>query len=77
MNWDRVQGKWEQLKGDVKTTWGKLTDDDLTAVGGDRDRLAGKLHERYGILKEQAHKDIEAWVAKVEQKIDQVGRPKT
>jgi uncharacterized protein YjbJ (UPF0337 family) len=70
MNWEQIQGTWEQFKGDVKKSWGKLTDDDLTYVSGHRDRLAGKLQERYGSLKEQAHKDIDAWVAKLENRID-------
>jgi uncharacterized protein YjbJ (UPF0337 family) len=70
MNWDQIQGTWEQFKGELKTTWGKLTDDDLTYVGGHRDRLVGKLHERYGTLKDQAHKDIDAWMAKLETSLD-------
>ena len=34
MDWDRVEGNWKQMKGKVKEQWGKLTDDDLTAIGG-------------------------------------------
>ena len=51
MNWDIIQGKWDQLKGSVKQQWGDLTDDDLTQIQGDRDRMAGKLQERYGWAK--------------------------
>ena len=43
MNWDRVKGNWKQFTGKVKEKWGKLTDDDLTAIAGRRDQLAGKL----------------------------------
>ena len=39
MNWDQVKGNWKQFKGKVKEKWGKLTDDDLTAVAGHRDQL--------------------------------------
>ena len=73
MNWAQVEGKWEQLVGDVKSTWGKLTDDDIKIVAGKRDLLVGKLHERYGTAKEQAHKDIDAWVTKIGAKIDHIG----
>ena len=73
MNWAQVEGKWEQLVGDVKSTWGKLTDDDIKVVAGKRDLLVGKLHERYGTAKEQAHKDIDAWVTKIGAKIDHIG----
>ena len=34
MDWTRVEGNWKQMKGRVKERWGKLTDDDLTAVAG-------------------------------------------
>lgn len=51
MNWDIIQGKWDQLKGSVKQQWGELTDDELTQINGDRDKLAGKLQERYGWAK--------------------------
>ena len=36
MNWDRVQGDWKQFTGKVKEKWGKLTDDDLTVINGNR-----------------------------------------
>ena len=61
MNWDIIEGKWEQLKGSVKEKWGDLTDDDLTQMAGSRDRLAGKLQERYGIAKEEADRQIDEW----------------
>lgn len=51
MNWDIIQGKWDQLKGSVKQQWGELTDDELTQINGDREKLAGKLQERYGWAK--------------------------
>lgn len=51
MNWDIIQGKWEQLKGSVKKEWGELTDDELTQINGDREKMAGLLQERYGWAK--------------------------
>jgi uncharacterized protein YjbJ (UPF0337 family) len=61
MNWDQVEGKWQQFKGSVKQKWGKLTDDDLDVIAGKRDQLVGKIQERYGITKEEAHKQIDDW----------------
>jgi uncharacterized protein YjbJ (UPF0337 family) len=61
MNWDEVSGKWNQFKGSVKEKWGKLTDDDLKAIDGKRDRLVGKIQERYGIAKEKAEEQINEW----------------
>ena len=62
MDWDRVQGSWKQFTGKVKEKWGKLTDDDLTAINGRRDQLEGKIQKRYGIAKDQVRKDVDAWL---------------
>lgn len=51
MNWDIIQGKWDQLKGSVKEQWGDLTDDEITQIEGSRDKMAGKLQEKYGWTK--------------------------
>jgi uncharacterized protein YjbJ (UPF0337 family) len=61
MDWNRVEGNWKQVKGKVKEKWGKLTDDDLTAINGRRDQLEGKIQERYGVAKDQAKKQIDDW----------------
>jgi uncharacterized protein YjbJ (UPF0337 family) len=58
MNWDQIKGNWTQFQGKVKEKWGKLTDDDLTTIGGKRDQLAGKLQERYGYAKERAEQEL-------------------
>jgi uncharacterized protein YjbJ (UPF0337 family) len=58
MNWDIIEGNWNQTKGKVKEHWGKLTDDDLTKISGKRDQLAGKLQERYGIAKDEVEKQL-------------------
>ena len=62
MNNDQWQGKWKQVKGSIKEHWGKLTDDDLDVIAGQRDQLAGRIQERYGIAKEQARKQVEDWM---------------
>ncbi|MFC7398676.1 CsbD family protein [Chelatococcus sp. GCM10030263] len=62
MNWDRVEGNWKQFQGNVQKQWGKLTDDDLTVIEGRRTELAGRLQKRYGYAKDQAEKEIDAWL---------------
>jgi uncharacterized protein YjbJ (UPF0337 family) len=64
MNWEQIEGQWLQLAGKVKSQWGKLTDDDLVNVAGKKDQLIGKLQERYGILKHDAEKQVNQWIAK-------------
>jgi uncharacterized protein YjbJ (UPF0337 family) len=61
MNWDQATGKWSQIKGSVKEKWGKLTDDDLQVIAGKRERLVGKIQERYGIAKEAAEEQVAGW----------------
>ncbi len=59
MNWDIIEGKWTQFKGSVKEKWGDLTDDELTEVNGKRDKLSGKLQEKYGWTKEEAERQVD------------------
>jgi uncharacterized protein YjbJ (UPF0337 family) len=65
MNWDRVQGEWKQLSAQVKSKWAKLTDDDLKDVSAKKDALVGKLQERYGVLRDEAEKQVDEWLAKL------------
>jgi uncharacterized protein YjbJ (UPF0337 family) len=70
MNSDQFEGKWKQLKGSVKQRWGKLTDDDVTALSGKKDELIGKLQERYGITREQAQREADEWAAAANTDLD-------
>lgn len=58
MNDDVMSGKWKQIKGSVKSTFGKLTDDDMTEIEGDSEKMLGKLQERYGYSRADAER---AW----------------
>ncbi|NTX25933.1 CsbD family protein [Burkholderia pyrrocinia] len=58
MNEDKIKGQWKQLAGKLKAKWGKLTDDDLAVAEGNRDYLAGKIQERYGIARDAAEKQL-------------------
>ena len=59
MNWDVVKGNWKQFTGKVKQKWGKLTDDDLSAIGGKRDELVGRLQKHYGYAKDEAERELD------------------
>jgi uncharacterized protein YjbJ (UPF0337 family) len=58
MNADVIKGKWHQLRGEVKSRWGKLTDDDLDRVAGDSEKLIGRIQERYGYARHDAESDV-------------------
>jgi uncharacterized protein YjbJ (UPF0337 family) len=58
MNEDILNGKWKQVRGKSREWWGKLTDDDLDVIDGNREQLIGKLQERYGYSKDKAAQEI-------------------
>jgi uncharacterized protein YjbJ (UPF0337 family) len=59
MNWEQIEGRWDQVKGKLRTKWAKLTDDDLEYMRGNRDRVLGKLKERYGLAREEAERSLD------------------
>jgi uncharacterized protein YjbJ (UPF0337 family) len=61
MNWDQVKGNWMQVKGTIKSNWGRLTDDELDQIEGERDKLIGKIQERYGITREEAERQVDSF----------------
>ena len=59
MNWDQVQGKWKEFKGNVQTKWGELSDDEIDQMNGDREALEGKIQQKYGRTKEEAKREVD------------------
>jgi uncharacterized protein YjbJ (UPF0337 family) len=53
-NMDRLElkGKWNELKGKIKQSYGDLTDDDLTYEEGKEDELYGRLQNKTGKTRE-------------------------
>ena len=48
MNQDIFAGQWKQMRGALKSWWGKLADDDFDRIGGQKDQLIGLVQEKYG-----------------------------
>ena len=61
MNWDTVKGQWKQMKGEMRKQWGKLTDDDYQQIAGEKDKLIGRLQERYGWSREEAERSADEY----------------
>lgn len=61
MNWDRVEGNWRQLKSQFKVQWTGLTESQIDAVAGKRERLLLVLQESYGISKDEAERRVKQW----------------
>ena len=58
MNQDQFKGKWNQIKGEAKKKWARLTDDDLKYAEGSMDKLVGRIQERTGEEKEAIRKEV-------------------
>lgn len=60
---NQAKGNWQQVKGKIKETWGKLTDDEITQLEGNAQQFYGKVQEKYGIAQAEAEKKINEWKA--------------
>ena len=61
MSWDTIEGNWQQFKGRMKKEWSAFTDDHLDSIAGQRDQLSRKIQEFYGVSKEAADAQIDAF----------------
>lgn len=64
MNNDIFQGKWHEIKGQLKQQWGKITDDDITKMKGSFEELSGFLQKTYGYEKDRSKTEIETFLNK-------------
>ncbi len=62
MNWDRIEGDWKQFRGKVQQRWGKLTNDDIDVIEGNRTELLGVIQKRYGLAKDEAERQVDTWM---------------
>jgi uncharacterized protein YjbJ (UPF0337 family) len=59
MNADMFEGRWRQMRGELRSWWGRLSDNDLERIAGKKDRLIGMLQEKYGYTREAAQQEVE------------------
>jgi uncharacterized protein YjbJ (UPF0337 family)/ElaB/YqjD/DUF883 family membrane-anchored ribosome-binding protein len=59
MNIQIAKGAMKELKGELKHTWAKLTDDDLSYLDGSVDQIIGKVQKAYGYSKEKAVEEFD------------------
>ncbi len=70
MNSEILKGNWEQLKGEVRKTWGKITDSEVQKMEGNYDALVGKLRERYGYTLEDTQTKVNAFLEGLQRQVD-------
>ena len=56
---EEIQGKWDQLKGQIREKWGQITDDELQQANGDTERLYGLLQSKTG----ETRRAVESFVS--------------
>jgi len=66
MNKNILEGKWKQLRGEIRDRWGELTNDDLDQIAGKREKLSGLLQERYGYTQMEAERQIDEFLERWE-----------
>ena len=59
MNWQQIEGNWKRMQDRVRQQWGKLTDEDLDEIEGNRHVLSGRIQRIYGISQGEAERQIE------------------
>ena len=69
MNENILEGKWKQLRGEIRQRWGELTDDELDQIAGRRDKLAGLLQEKYGYTQLEAEQQVQDFLAEWDEKV--------
>jgi uncharacterized protein YjbJ (UPF0337 family) len=62
MDWDRIEKNWQQVKQKIKEKWERLSNADLDAINGQRERLEDKIHEHYGFASDHVRKEVDDWL---------------
>ena len=56
---DILSGQWQQLRGEIRSWWGQLTESDVDKIAGKKDLLVGLIQERYGYARQRAEQEVE------------------
>jgi uncharacterized protein YjbJ (UPF0337 family) len=62
MSSDVLESKWQKLKDEIRSQWGKLTDDDIERIAGNKDKLIGVVQERYGYVWDEARQMVDRYL---------------
>jgi len=72
MNKDLFEGKWKEMRGQIKEWWGKLTDDDLEQAAGNAEQIVGLLQQKYGYTRQRAEEEFNRRIKEVKEAVDKV-----
>lgn len=75
-NQDSIQGKWREIKGEIRKAWGRLTDDELEKTKGDMTAVGGLIQQRYGKEKDEVETSLgdiyNRFIEKKDEKVESV-----
>ena len=74
MDSHQLEGRWNEIKGELKSWWGKLTDDDIEQVAGNKDKLIGVVQQKYGYLYDEAQREIDRRLKEFDETTDRLER---
>src|SRR5437667_376135 len=74
MDSHQLEDRWNEIKGELKSWWGKLTDDDIEQVAGNRDKLIGVVQQKYGYLYDEAQREIDRRLKEFDERTDRLER---
>ena len=57
--WDRIERRWEELKGQASQRWRRLTGDEIDVIAGKRERLEEMLRRVYGMSSDAVCKEVD------------------
>lgn len=69
LNSIRAKARWNQIKGELKSEYAELTDDDLAYIEGKEDELIGRLQERLSKTKDEVTSELKKIADKITESV--------
>lgn len=61
MSWEKIQSDWQRHVGQVRVLWGKISDEELNQINGNREKLISKIMEKYKIPQVVAEEQVQGY----------------
>lgn len=58
-----IERTWHEWKEEVRSNWGRVTEEDWQRIEADRERLLTALQERYSWTREEATRELDDFVS--------------
>ena len=75
MDWNAIAGDWKHVAAKMKEKWSALTDEDLEFVDRNKDALIAKVHDRTGLERATAERQLDALIASLLPSASAVHKP--